>query len=641
MASVFLSYAREDAARVHPLAAALERDGHHLWWDQHIAGGREFNEVIEKALGEAEVVVVAWSQSSAHSPWVRDEAASARDSGRLIPVSLDGAQPPLGFRQYHTIDLSRWTGRLDSKLLQPLREAIAEHLGGPPPEAAKVEPVRWSRSRRLAWAGAAAVLLLFGAILFRLWSAPASAAVTPKVAIGQFALLSADLPPQLGQTMNDEIMAAFGSEHAISVVTGANRSAPFLLDGSVQKLGDALRFTVNLKNTRSGGLVWSHAFDRALEDTLAPRQVAVAATQVVRCGIWGASAYRKPMSDQGLSLYIDWCNEYWGGTQDEDRMLDAARRVSAALPDFSFAWSALALSAVPVSHRQGYPEAAEVGREGWTAAEKATKLDGRNPEGYMAEAGLLPTSRFAEREALLRKAISVRPTECGCERQAYGDFLISVGRNEEAVDQYDRARAMMPMAPMANVRLAQALHLTGRHEEAQQIISNMLSTWPDAEIVRVLQVKSAFWTGAYADATPSLRTPELHLADGERQALLHSFEALQRKDPSMMSRAATELGGLASDPRRNDRLIIAALAALKDDSAALSAADALVRARGPALADVLFEPNLAAARGTPQYAQLVQSLGLAGYWRSSGHLPDICEGPGSPGFCASAGGRKS
>ena len=101
-------------------------------------------------------------------------------------------------------------------------------------------------------------------------------------------------------------------------------------------------------------------------------------------------------------------------------MLDAARRVSAALPDFSFAWSALALSAVPVSHREGYADAAQVGREGWAAAEKAIKLDRRNPEGYMAEAGLLPTSRFAEREALLRKAISVRPTECGCERQAYG-----------------------------------------------------------------------------------------------------------------------------------------------------------------------------------------------------------------------------
>lgn len=638
MANLFLSYAREDQARVRPLAAALERDGHYLWWDQQIAGGREFNEEIEKALGAAEAVVVAWTAASVHSPWVRDEAATARDASSLIPVSLDGAQPPLGFRQYHTIDLSGWSGRPDSKLLQPLRNAIAEHLGATP-QRVPISPAR-SAPRHWVFAAAAVLFLLAGGLFFRFTTGPASAAVTPKVALGQFALLSPGVPPQLEQAMNDEIMAAFGSEHAVSVVTG-DHSAPFILDGSIQKLGDALRFTVNLKDTRSGGLVWSHAFDRAVEDSLAPRQVAVAATQVVRCGIWGASAYGKPMSDQGLSLYVDWCNEYWGGTQDEDRMLDAARRVTAALPDFSFAWSALALSAVPVSHREGYADAAEVGREGWAAAERATKLDRRNPEGYMAEAGLLPTSRFADREALLRKAISVRPTECGCERQAYGDFLISVGRNEEAVDQYDRARAMMPMSPMANVRLAQSLHLTGRHEEAQQIISNMLSTWPDAEIVRVLQVKSAFWTGAYADAIPSLQTPELHLVDPERQALLHSLQALQRKDGTMASHAASELSTLAADPRRNDRLIVAGLAALKDDSAALSAANSLVRERGPALADVLFEPNLAAARGSPQYAELVRSLGLARYWQSSGRLPDICEGASAPSFCTSARGHGS
>jgi hypothetical protein len=46
MASLFLSYAREDADRVEPLAAALEREGHEVWWDQNISGGQEFAEAI-------------------------------------------------------------------------------------------------------------------------------------------------------------------------------------------------------------------------------------------------------------------------------------------------------------------------------------------------------------------------------------------------------------------------------------------------------------------------------------------------------------------------------------------------------------------------------------------------------------------
>ena len=37
---------------------------------------------------------------------LRDEAAAGRDRERLVPVALDSCKPPLGFRQYHTLDLS-------------------------------------------------------------------------------------------------------------------------------------------------------------------------------------------------------------------------------------------------------------------------------------------------------------------------------------------------------------------------------------------------------------------------------------------------------------------------------------------------------------------------------------------------------
>jgi hypothetical protein len=194
---------------------------------------------------------------------------------------------------------------------------------------------------------------------------------------------------------------------------------------------------------------------------------------------------------------------------------------------------------------------------------------------------------------------------------------------------------MMPLAPMSNVRLAQALLLTGRAGEAGDVISKMLEVWPDAEIVRLLQVKSALWTGQYAVATKFLSAPELHLVDAERQGLLHAFEALRTRNSTASQRAVEELRALAADPRRNDRLVVGALAALKAFDDAIAAADGLIRSRGPALTDVLFEPNLAAARLRPGYAALVERLGLAPYWRSSGHLPDICQGSGAPAFCAS------
>lgn len=644
MASVFLSYAREDSARVRPIAQALEGAGHSVWWDQRIAGGDQFARAIEQALDAADAVVVVWSPASCDSPWVRDEAASGRDSGRLVPVCFDGCTPPLGFRQFHAIDLRGWNGRPNSRALEPLKQAVAAKADGATdvgsPAAAPESNGRFQWLRRPRWVAAAAVMtvLAVAALLIpRLGAFASSDSLTPKVALGEFAITSPGLSTGMPRALNDEIVAAFGAENSVSVTSGAAgaRSAPFLLDGSIRKDAEALRFTVNLTDSDSGTVLWSRAFDRAAADPLATRQVAVAASQVVRCALWGAASYPRRMPEAALTAYLHFCNEQWGGSPDDQRILDAARRVTVALPDFSFGWSALALAAVPLSHGSG-PEPNALRSEALEAARKATRLDDYNPEGYMAEAGLLPTERFAEREALLKKAISVRPTECGCERLAYGDFLTSVGRTEEAVEQYRRAQAMMPLSPIVSVRLAHALFVSGRNDEAERITSDMLEVWPDATLLKLVKLKSAFWTHRYDDALAILREPGLHLSNAQQEALSGSFQALRSNDPAARAAAAQQLRSMAADPRRNDRMVVSALAALGDHAAAVEAARRLIENRGHMLADVLFDPNLATASSTPLYAALVYRLGLARYWQTSRSAPDICRQDGKPAFCRAA-----
>ena len=141
MAKVFLSYDREDASRAQAIAAALEDAGHDVWWDRHICGGSQFSKEIEEELAKADAVVVLWSVHSVDSAWVRDEAAAGRDSGRLVPARIDKTQPPLGFRQFQSIDLSQW-----SKRARSLGEMIAavEALAGAP---AEVRPVPRSVDR--------------------------------------------------------------------------------------------------------------------------------------------------------------------------------------------------------------------------------------------------------------------------------------------------------------------------------------------------------------------------------------------------------------------------------------------------------------------------------------------------------------
>jgi hypothetical protein len=124
MARVFLSYDREDEPWARIVAASLERSGHSVWWDRRIKGGHEFSAEIEAELNAADKVVVLWSERAVKSAWVRDEAAVARETGRLVPATLDGALPPLGFRQYQTINLSKMRRGGSSAQLKALDEAI-------------------------------------------------------------------------------------------------------------------------------------------------------------------------------------------------------------------------------------------------------------------------------------------------------------------------------------------------------------------------------------------------------------------------------------------------------------------------------------------------------------------------------------
>ena len=53
MANIFISYASEDRNKAEELAQALGTRGLSVWWDRKIPLGKSFDEVIEKALGEA------------------------------------------------------------------------------------------------------------------------------------------------------------------------------------------------------------------------------------------------------------------------------------------------------------------------------------------------------------------------------------------------------------------------------------------------------------------------------------------------------------------------------------------------------------------------------------------------------------
>ncbi|MBP6627233.1 MAG: TIR domain-containing protein [Arenimonas sp.] len=289
---VFLSYSRTDQARAQQLADALGQAGLTVWWDAMIEGGASFAKSIEAALVASDAVVVLWSRTSVASDWVLDEAAHARDLNKLVPLSIDGTLPPLGFRQYQAIAFPDAGDRADPSAVAAVVRAVQSLARGerpvPRPSLPAAAPSRTRRS--LVVGGAAAVGLAVGGGVLgwrRGWFAPAAPAPEPSVAVLPFKNISGDdsrayfsdglseeVRSTLARNLKLQVMAQASSgqfrasqEDAVSIA--GKLGVSFLLAGSVRWAGDIVRVAADLVDGRTGFSRWSQVFERRIDDVFA------------------------------------------------------------------------------------------------------------------------------------------------------------------------------------------------------------------------------------------------------------------------------------------------------------------------------------------------------------------------------------
>ena len=139
---VFLSYAREDRALADDLVRRLRGQGIKVSWDADLQAATDFRAEIERLLAGSRLVVVLWSRWSVLSDHVRDEADIARERQKLVPASLDGSQPPLGFRGLQTEDLRGWVVGAPHPGVDRLIAAILARLHRPASPPSSQQPPR-------------------------------------------------------------------------------------------------------------------------------------------------------------------------------------------------------------------------------------------------------------------------------------------------------------------------------------------------------------------------------------------------------------------------------------------------------------------------------------------------------------------
>ncbi len=509
---IFLSYNREDAARAKLFADAFVAEGFEVWWDANLRSGEEYDRATEAALRSAKAVVVLWSKRSVDSSWVRAEATQAYRSKTLMPAMIEDCVRPVMFELTQTAELSQWRGDRKNPAWQAfvtdVRRLVSKQTrtgvatpsgaGGAGVEVAK--PTSGPRRRYAIFDGAmakaaAALLALVMAFGVWWWLRPTPAAAhSMTVRLAGFQLLSTDLPATIRATVDAEIAAAFNADGVVGVSnasTPAPGSAPaYALGGTIQRDGDKVRVITNLTNERSGATLWSGTFDYVgSEVSKVPRHIAVDAGNVVRCGLFGASTYRKALPDAVLRDYLQFCQGHWDTNMAEGRKaLVPAQRVVAAVPDFSWGWAAVAGAywkvAGTAGSKQLFDEARASGRE---AADRGVAIDSRNSEALYIKAVLLDRDDFIGKESLFERAVAARRLDCGCEHHQYGTMLADVGRMIDAVDQLRQANDTLALYVYTPLSLADTLVIAGKPEQAKPFYDAAIQLAPTSRFANRLR----------------------------------------------------------------------------------------------------------------------------------------------------------
>ena len=472
--TIFLSYAHADAKRAQQLASALSARGYTVWWDNLIEGGAQFAKSIREALEAADAVVVLWSKSSIESDWVADEAAQGRDRKRLVPLSLDGSQPPLGFRQYQTIDLASWRGKASAPQIDAIDRAIGSAVGASPgtarPRAIGGGAGVDRRQMMTIAASVGAVALAGGAYAWRdtLFGPPASERT---VAVLPFKNLSGD-PTQayLSDGLTEEIRAALARNVGLQVLaaTSSNTARDHtegatviasklgvanLLEGSVQRADDMVRVAIELTDGKTGFSIWSKRIDARLTDIFA-FQSDVARTVSNALSVRMATADPAPGGTRNVAAFEDYLRgkALYNLAKDEptDRQAKALfENAVAADPRFALAHAALSRSLASIA--SAYAPAVEIKptfaaaiAEGRKAVELAPKLaEAHLAVGYAMFAGNLDIkgSRPFYDEAYRYGRGNAD------DLLLYALYAVRAGRPREASEAIERALALDPLNP--------------------------------------------------------------------------------------------------------------------------------------------------------------------------------------------------
>jgi TolB-like protein len=517
MKAVFLSYASQDAEAAQRICECLRATGVEVWFDQsELRGGDVWDHKIRQQIHDCSLfmpVISAHSDERSEGyfrlEWklaVDRSYLMADDAAFLFPVVIDGtsdanARVPERFRSV------QWTrvlaGEVSPAFCQRVSALLAgtakpsQGSGGVAPSRAAVPAPRSKVRRALAAAAVLAVVGVIGVLSWRVVTqmprAGAERATAPvankipehSIAVLPFANLSAGKDQEyFSDGLAEELLnllskvpglqvaartSAFSFKgHAVDVPTiGRQLLVAHVLEGSVRKVGNRLRVTVQLERADNGYQIWSETYDRELGDVFHMQdEIAAAVVKALRVSLLGTappSTTATQSSDAYLVFLQARAKMATQRTADVQSAADDFARVIKLDPKYAPAYVELVNAKMQLAdfvvtdQRRAVLYAAI--EQCKVLIEQALVLDPANAQAYLARGYIRVFTDLAGAEEDYRRAIKLNPNLA----RAYADLASILfedpRRRDEALAMITRAHQLDPLDEEYDVLRARDLFL--------------------------------------------------------------------------------------------------------------------------------------------------------------------------------------
>jgi adenylate cyclase len=322
---------------------------------------------------------------------------------------------------------------------------------------------------------------------------------------------------------------------------GKELGVAYLLEGSLQKVGNRLRIIVQLIETEGGAHVWGSRFDGAIDDFFdledrITQQVAGALQPSIRIAEIKRSRRKRPQDLGCYDYTMRAMPHVWTLEKDEStKALELLEKALTIDPEYPLA---LVLAGWCHAQRAVYTWVDDI--EGSQAvarslAERAADLSGDDPL-VLAVLGAVHTfvRNHGTARVLLERAVSL-DTNCAWAWSRLGWIENYSDQPDKAIENFERALRLSPIDPMNfnnYVGIGSAHEISERYDEAAALFRRALVEQPNAVWIYRALAAALSGAGRIEEAKQALVEvlryyPDLTITK-VRQAMVFSDAALDR-----------------------------------------------------------------------------------------------------------------